>query len=67
MIFCEKWGQNSWALQGQGLIDRRPVAPVRFLEWNGRDDAGQVLASGSYLIRIKTDFESQTQKVMLLK
>ncbi len=37
------------------------------LEWDGRDNAGRALASGSYLVRLGTDFESRTQKIMLIK
>jgi hypothetical protein len=37
------------------------------VEWNGRDDAGRSLASGSYLIQCRTDFESRTQGVMLIR
>jgi hypothetical protein len=37
------------------------------VEWNGRDDAGRTLGSGSYLVRLGTDSVSRTQKVMLIK
>jgi photosystem II stability/assembly factor-like uncharacterized protein len=37
------------------------------LEWNGRDDDGRALASGSYLVRCQTDLASRTQRVMLIR
>jgi hypothetical protein len=37
------------------------------IEWNGRDDSGRTLGSGSYLVRLRTDFENRTKKVMLIK
>jgi len=37
------------------------------VEWNGRDETGRALASGTYLIRCKTDYASRTQRVMLIR
>ncbi len=35
--------------------------------WDGRDDAGQPVASGVYLYRLRSDSETQTRKMLLLK
>jgi len=35
--------------------------------WNGADDNGMPLASGSYLVRLQTKDTNQVQKVMLIK
>jgi len=35
--------------------------------WNGADDNGMPLASGSYLVRLQTNDTNQVQKVMFLK
>ena len=37
------------------------------LEWNGRNDAGRTLGSGSYMVRLRTDYENRTKKVMMIK
>jgi flagellar hook assembly protein FlgD len=35
--------------------------------WDGKDDAGQSVASGVYFYRIKTDQFNDTKKMLLLK
>jgi len=38
-----------------------------YLSWNGYNESNTQACSGVYLIRIKTDYESQTSKLMILK
>ncbi|NIO28555.1 MAG: T9SS type A sorting domain-containing protein [Candidatus Latescibacteria bacterium] len=40
---------------------------VHEFKWNGRDDAGRLVASGVYLSRLKTAAMTQTKKMVLLK
>lgn len=37
------------------------------LAWDGRDDSGRSLASGTYLLRLQTDQEVQTRKLALVR
>lgn len=37
------------------------------MQWGGRDDAGQIVASGVYLVRLRTADGEQTQRITLLK
>ena len=37
------------------------------MQWNGRDDAGQSVASGVYLVEIRAGGESASQRITLLK
>ena len=53
--------------QVRTLATRTFPAGDHSLEWNGRDDAGRTLASGSYLIRLKSETKSRIQKVTLIK
>ncbi len=43
-----------------------PTGP-HALVWDGADDAGRNLAAGTYLIRLETDTESRTEKLILLR
>ena len=57
-------------LQGRlvrGLVDETKPAGEWSAEWDGRDNAGQVVASGTYLVRLVTDQGMRTSKVMLAK
>ncbi len=49
------------------LVSRHFPAGEHAVEWNGRDDSGRGLASGSYLVQCQTDFESITHRVMLIR
>ncbi|HET6348593.1 MAG TPA: FlgD immunoglobulin-like domain containing protein, partial [Candidatus Krumholzibacteria bacterium] len=40
---------------------------ARALSWNGRDDRGAGVASGSYFVRVESSGRSQTVKITLLK
>jgi len=35
--------------------------------WNGHDDAGERVASGIYFVRLSSDADTRTRKVVLLK
>jgi flagellar hook assembly protein FlgD len=37
------------------------------VHWNGRDEAGNPVASGIYFYRLKTKDFDQTQKMVLMK
>ena len=59
-----------FALNGQrvAVLQHGPQpAGVHRLRWNGRDDAGRPLASGVYLLRLRTDHDVHTRKLLLLR
>lgn len=43
------------------------VAPARSLVWDGRDDGGEPVASGTYFVRVATPSETRTLKLTLVK
>jgi flagellar hook assembly protein FlgD len=50
------------------LVDERQSADRDYtVTWDGRDGAGQSLASGSYLVELAIDGKSQSRFVTLLK
>jgi hypothetical protein len=49
------------------LVDERRTADNYAVEWNGRDDAGRVVAGGIYFYRIKAGAFVQTKKMTLLR
>lgn len=49
------------------LRDERQPAGSYSLQWDGRNDAGQAVATGAYFYRLTTDSETRTRKMMLLK
>ena len=49
------------------LVNAMLPAGVHEQQWNGRDDAGQLVPSGAYYVRLDTDHESVMQRMMLLK
>lgn len=55
----------------RGAVVRRlwnaPLPAAGRLEWNGRDDAGRVVASGTYFLRAATKVGTSTLKLTLLK
>lgn len=57
-------------LQGRRVrtleADLRPAGEHR-LTWNGRDDAGQPVAAGSYVYRLTTGDDVQSGRMMLVK
>ena len=48
------------------LSETLPAGPHE-VTWNGRDDAGRRLASGTYFYRLTTTTEHQTRRMLLLK
>ncbi len=49
------------------LVDARRSAGQHEVVWNGRDDAGNAVASGLYLYRLQSENFRATKKMMLLK
>ena len=49
------------------LVSRHFAAGDHSVQWNGQDDSGRALASGSYLVQIQTAFASRTERVMLVR
>jgi hypothetical protein len=57
-------------LEGQRirlLADRMFTAGEDQLSWNGRDDRGQAMSSGAYIVRVIGDSDSRAHKITLLK
>jgi hypothetical protein len=49
------------------LLDEHVDAGEHFQSWNGRDDRGRIVASGSYLVRFTALGVENSQRVVLLK
>ncbi len=49
------------------LVDGKQAEGFHVVRWNGRDAAGQQLASGIYFARLDAENFTQTRKLMLLK
>ena len=49
------------------LVDGELSAKAHAVTWNGRDAAGQPVASGTYLYRLETDGFSKTRTMTLIK
>ncbi len=49
------------------LLDETRSAGEHVVLWNGRDDAGRPVATGTYLYRLTTDDQVQTKKMLLIK
>ncbi len=49
------------------LVATQQTAGYHTVRWDGRDAAGQWVASGMYLYRIQTDTFAQTRKMLLIK
>jgi hypothetical protein len=49
------------------LVDHTMRAGANVISWDGRDAAGNAVASGPYLYRIRVDGHTQTKKMLLLK
>jgi len=49
------------------LADRVFGTGEEDVRWDGRDDAGRAMSSGTYLVRVESESESRSLKVTLLK
>ncbi len=49
------------------LLDESVAAGARSVTWDGRDDSGRRVASGVYLVQVRTDTGREVQKVALIK
>ena len=49
------------------LLDDRREPGAHRVTWDGRDDAGQALSSGTYLVRLEAGVFRQTRQIILLK
>lgn len=48
------------------LDEQRPAGPHTLI-WDGRDSAGRISASGTYVFRIEAGGETATRRAMLVK
>jgi predicted outer membrane repeat protein len=49
------------------LVDRELAAGTHTVSWNGRDEAGRALPSGSYLVRLETTSGEAVRKAVLVR
>jgi len=49
------------------IVDDQMAAGVHDVQWDGRDDNGQMVAAGTYLARLRADDYQATSKMMLAK
>jgi hypothetical protein len=49
------------------LINSWLSAGPHELQWHGRDASGKAVASGLYMLQLKTNYSSESQKIMLAK
>ena len=49
------------------LVDREFSTGQHTLTWDGRDDFGKIVASGTYFLLLKTDAQHFTRKLLLLR
>ncbi len=51
----------------RSLLDRQDAAGTRSVAWDGRDNAGQRVASGTYFYRLQTGGRTLTKKMTLIE
>ena len=51
----------------QTLFTGQQQAGSYHVYWNGKNEAGNIAPTGTYLIRMQTENTSQVQKVLLMK
>jgi len=49
------------------LVNEKRTAGIHQIQWDGRNEKGEPVASGSYLYRLTTDSYIQTHKMILLR
>ena len=49
------------------LIDENRTASAHTVIWDGTDNSGRTVSSGVYYYRVRTDTNSATAKMLLLK
>ena len=49
------------------LVDGERAAGHHTVVWDGRDDAGRAVASGTYLYRLQAETRVETRKLLLLR
>jgi len=49
------------------LADRTYGSGRHSIEWDGRDSAGRVVASGTYMVRMTTDDQVDSRKITLVR
>jgi len=51
----------------RNLVEARGIPGERSVTWDGRDERGQIVASGMYFYRLTIVGFTQTRKMVLLK
>lgn len=49
------------------LVDEVAVQGISRISWDGRNDSGSLVASGIYFVRLKSNGDTMTRKIALLK
>lgn len=49
------------------LVNEEMTAGTHVVQWNGRDNHGRTVASGSYLYRLQSSDKQETRRMLLLK
>ena len=49
------------------LVDEPRMAGPHVVMWNGQDDSGRIVASGSYFYKLETEIETRIRRMVLLK
>ena len=49
------------------LVNGRQVAGNYAVEWDGRDESGKAVSSGTYIYRLRTGTNAQSRPMILLK
>jgi flagellar hook assembly protein FlgD len=49
------------------LVDGSMTAGVHSINWNSRNDSGDLVASGTYFYKLTTDTDNMVKKMVLLK